>query len=402
MLTVKFSKSYDDVLTQAYLFQSGLIRDLSLFTAYSPIFDSDYASDFLDLIEAAGAIPTNEEDLNNQVILSNDAESKMEESRLLYRKLISYVRVKWGNSDSVLRAFGNNLYEKARRSPQSMINLLELANRAAESSKYKTDLIAVGFVQLDITALLTLSVELKEIYNNQQEFMQLSSDRAEERVIAFNKVWDLMVQINYASKQVFIDSPALTEYYLLYPEGPGPGPITAPANLRYNTQYLKVEWDAVANATSYQLDVSTDGVNFSELVTTSDPEFSYIPYDAHTFFRVRSRNANGFSDYSNIIDFWYYEPLPAPANFVAELIPGHQYKLSWDLVHSVTSYKIYISDVPFGEPESVFAPLYETSALEYTGAITAGRRYYFKITSNNNYEPESAYSSTEFVEVTGV
>jgi hypothetical protein len=38
MISQKFSKSYNDVLTQSYLFHSGLLRDLSLFTAYSPLF----------------------------------------------------------------------------------------------------------------------------------------------------------------------------------------------------------------------------------------------------------------------------------------------------------------------------------------------------------------------------
>ena len=101
-------------------------------------------------------------------------------------------------------------------------------------------MIAVGFTQLDITALLTLSAELNTIYNNQQEFIQLTSDRAEERVIAFNKVWDVMVQINFASKQVFKDSPALIEYYLLYPEGPGPGALTAPTGLSFTISNMKI------------------------------------------------------------------------------------------------------------------------------------------------------------------
>jgi hypothetical protein len=184
--------------------------------------------------------------------------------------------------------------------------------------------------------------------------------------------------------------------------GGGVKKIAAPANLRYETDYMKVVWDAVENATSYSLEVSNDGVNFTELSTTTDPEFSYIPYDAHSWFRVRSRSANGYSEYSNTINFWYYDPLPAPSNFQAVIVPGHQFKLSWDLIHSVTSYKIYISDVPFGDPESTFTLLYETSALEYTGALTPGRRFYFKVTSNNSYQPESGFSSTEYLEVTGV
>ena len=114
MKSLKFSKSYNDVLTQAYLFHSGLVRDLASFTAYSTRFTVTYTSDFLDLIEAAGELPTNEEDLNNQVILSLDLDSKLDNARLLYRKLISYINLKWGNNDAALRAFGSNLITKLR------------------------------------------------------------------------------------------------------------------------------------------------------------------------------------------------------------------------------------------------------------------------------------------------
>ena len=223
MITKKFNKTYDDALSQAYLFHSGLARDLSHFTVYSPMFDAAYTEDFLDLIRKAGSLPTHEEDLNNQVILSMAVDSKMEESRALFKKLISYVNLKWGNSESVLQVFSNNLYEKARQSALKMINLLELANRSADSAKYKADLISVGFTQADITKLLTVAGELNELYTNLREFIQLSSDRAEQRIIAFNKIWDEMVKINNASKIVFKDSPAKIGYYMLYPEGMGAG-----------------------------------------------------------------------------------------------------------------------------------------------------------------------------------
>jgi hypothetical protein len=198
------------------------------------------------------------------------------------------------------------------------------------------------------------------------------------------------------------EDPRITLIGMVNPGTVGGGKqIAAPQNLRYETDYMKVVWDAVENATSYSLEVSNDGLNFTELTTTTDPEFSYIPYDAHSWFRVRSRSANGYSEYSSTIDFWYYEPLPAPANFAAEIIPGHECRLSWEMVHSATTYRVYISDVAFGEPEGPFIPFLNTGQLEYTTTLTPGRRMYFKVTCFNPYQAESAFSNTAYVEVTG-
>ena len=387
MIAQKFSKSYDDVLTQSYLFHSGLLRDLSLFTAYSPLFTVAYASDFLDLIEAAGELPTNEEDLNNQVILSLDLDSKLEDARLLYRKLISYVNLKWGNNDVALRAFGSNLYDKARQSPPKMVNLLELANRAAESSKYKTDLIAVGFTQLDITALLTLSAELNTIYNNQQEFIQLTSDRAEERVIAFNKVWDVMVQINFASKQVFKDSPALIEYYLLYPEGPGPGALTAPTGLSFTISNMKISWNSVTNATSYIASISTDGgTSYQEVYSGSDTFFVYEPtYFGEVSVLIKGHNSGGNGPTSDPYKFTYFDILPAPEGLTISLVSETTglIRLNFEEVASATTYKIFRSVVGLGMPAGEYVYITEQAGTEYVGNTTADMRNYFYVKAGN-------------------
>jgi hypothetical protein len=68
MATKKFSKTYDEVLIQSYLFQSEFVADQTELTANSPLFASPFADDFLDDIEAADDIPTNEDDLNFQTL----------------------------------------------------------------------------------------------------------------------------------------------------------------------------------------------------------------------------------------------------------------------------------------------------------------------------------------------
>ena len=70
MIRQNFSKSFNDVLNQAYMFQAELLVDQTAFTASSPSFAPPFATNFLSDIHTADALPTNEDDLNTQTLLS--------------------------------------------------------------------------------------------------------------------------------------------------------------------------------------------------------------------------------------------------------------------------------------------------------------------------------------------
>ena len=337
MITKKFSKTYDEALTQAYLFHSEFVLDLALFTAFSPSFDVEFASDFLDLITAADAIPTNQEDLNNQVILSTAVEQQMIIARAIYQELLVYVGIAFPNSETALLAFGNNMYDKARLLPQKMMNLLQLAHRNADSTTYKTALIAAGFLQTDIDSLTTIETELNTRFNAHKDYMQHTYSRTEERAIAFNKVWDEMVKINAASKIVFKNSPAKIEFYLLYPETTPIGSLTAPVNFTFDAENLIFSWDAVENATSYEFETSTDGTNYLEYWAGS--ELSCTLTEVPTtlmYFRVRARNAGGYGPFSSVIEYNFTIPLTAPQNLSYNSLTS---TFSWNPVATATNYE---------------------------------------------------------------
>lgn len=339
MLTKKFSKTYDEVLTQAYLFHSEFVLDLALFTAFSPSFNVAFAADFLDLIEVADAIPTNQEDLNNQVIFSTAVEEQMVVARAVYQELLVYIGLAFPNSESALLAFGNNMYEKARYSPQKMVNLLQLAYRNASSATYKVTLIAEGFLQVDIDSLDTIQTELNERYNDQQEFMKHTYGRTEERTVAFNAVWDVMVKINAASKIVFKDSPAKIEYYLLYQASTPIGNLTAPANFAFEPIMLNLTWGAVENATSYEIQSSPDGTNYTQYWAgiATDCNLFELP-TILMYYRVRARNAGGYGPFSVVLSYDFTVPMVAPTNLAYD--PART-ELTWTQVPAAQSYQLH-------------------------------------------------------------
>lgn len=337
MIVKKFSKTYDQALTQAYLFHSEFVIDNALFTAFSPIFATLFADDFLNLIEAADAISTNEEDLNNQVILSTQVEDQMEVARAIYQKLLVYIGIGWPNSETTLLAFGSNLYEKARKTPPKMMNLLQMAFKNASSTTYKTALIAAGFVQLEIDSLGTIEAELNTRYNAQQDYIQHSFKRTEERTVAFNSVWDEMVKISNASKLIFKDSPAKVEFYLLYSDTTPIGTLTTPQNFAFDPENSTFNWDIVANATSYEFESSTDGINFVEYWVGAETTCIYgTTPTTLMYFRVRGRNAGGYGPFSSVIEYNFTIPLTAPQN----LQLNHPTStFTWNAVPTATSYE---------------------------------------------------------------
>jgi hypothetical protein len=212
----KFNRTYDEVLLQASLFHRELVRDFAEFSAFSPTFSSSFVEDFLSDIQAADSIPTKEVDLNVQVVLTMEVEEQMILARRHFQKLLLFVGIAWNNSESKLKAFGSDSYLPSRNSPSNLASLLSGLYNTANSAEYKDVLIAVGFSQNDIDLLNTLSEDLITKMNTQIEYKNHSFSRTEERITAYNKVWDSMVRISAASKMIFQHSPAKIEYYLLY------------------------------------------------------------------------------------------------------------------------------------------------------------------------------------------
>jgi hypothetical protein len=67
---------------------------------------------------------------------------------------------------------------------------------------------------------------------------------------------------------------------------------------------LQFSWDAVEGATSYQIAFSEDGgVVWEELYTGEEVGYEYEPPEGLQYYRVRARNADGYGDWSEVVEF---------------------------------------------------------------------------------------------------
>ena len=217
MIRKNFNKSYDELLTQAFLFHSELLKDLPLFSAFSPMFTLTYAENFKSMIDFADNLPQIEEYYNNQTVLSTKVAEIISAGRAIYQRLLFYVRLVWADSEAVLQNFGSSLYSNVGRSAPKMMTVLQLAYKNASIPENKALLLAAGFTQADIDAINSTEGALNTAYNVQQDYIQQTYLRTEERILAYNALWDEMVLISGASKFIFNDLPAKRRFYLLYP-----------------------------------------------------------------------------------------------------------------------------------------------------------------------------------------
>ncbi len=107
-------------------------------------------------------------------------------------------------------------------------------------------------------------------------------------------------------------------------QGSGGGGGDLPAvpegfELKWLDPFLKLSWNPVEGATSYQLAFSADGGDtWEELYSGPELGFEYEPPAGLRQYRVRARNANGYGDWSVTLEYDIEEPAPV-GSFPAEL-----------------------------------------------------------------------------------
>ena len=171
----------------------------------------------------------------------------------------------------------------------------------------------------------------------------------------------------------------------------------APTNLRFSLEHLRLTWDSVTNATSYQLEADL-GEGFEEIYSGEEVTFDYTPQNGKTLYRVRARNSNGYGDYSPVLEQYYYDVLPAPGDITIDEVSLNTFHFYWDAVPTATKYKLYQSVVEVGQPEEFYTVLATVETLQYDGTFPPNKWIYFKLTCLNEYQPESGFSRRNMVE----
>jgi hypothetical protein len=96
-------------------------------------------------------------------------------------------------------------------------------------------------------------------------------------------------------------NPLLYDYFVTYGVKKS-YKLTPPTGLKFDPVSKTISWDAQPNATSYQLQQSTDNENFEEIYAGEETRFvlGILP-TTRKFYKIRPRNTKGFGDYAETI-----------------------------------------------------------------------------------------------------
>ena len=167
---------------------------------------------------------------------------------------------------------------------------------------------------------------------------------------------------------------------LVAPSAPATPTNLVASNITYNS--FTISWDAVTDATDYNLDVTAADGTWST-INLSTTSYEYTELDAETTyqFQVRANNGVGSSDYSSIesATTLVAPTAPeAPTNVIASNITYNSFTISWDAVTDADDYDLDIRESG-GTWSSINTSL---TTYDYTSAL-ASTSYEFRVRSNN-------------------
>jgi hypothetical protein len=210
--------------------------------------------------------------------------------------------------------------------------------------------------------------------------------------------WTIQVMADLVVQDSHVETPSLDADYALVVSGgisgPPPDPPAAPTNLTANApacNQVDLDWtDNSDNETSFKIERSTNGVDFSQIDTVGANVTVYsdttVAESTTYWYRVRASNLGGDSAYSNTASATTPacppEPPAAPGNLSAKARGKSKIALTWtDNANNEDGFRIYRGDSP---TTLVLHDTIGPNLIEYVDAgLTSKTTYYYKVCAYN-------------------
>jgi hypothetical protein len=320
---ISFAKSFVVVLTRD-------LTDLSIFglTAANVTTLSGLISDF--------------EEMRTDIEYEGDLMVKTEAKDVLAEQVREQIRFMSVRAES---CFGTNSvnYDLFRFNDINQLSdpelLTALQRITRTSNQYIAQLGAYGVTAALITELEDLATDFSAAMVAQEQSIDARRIATNERTTSANEIYTLVSNYSNYGKKLYVKSdPAKYNDYLIY-TSTSPGTLTAPANYAFEPIFLNFTWDAVENATSYEIQSSTDGANYTQYWTGpyTDCNLSELP-TTKMYYRVRARNANGYGPFSVVLSYDFTVPMVAPTNLAYDISTMNY---TWNQVPAAQSYQLH-------------------------------------------------------------
>ncbi|MCX6155223.1 MAG: hypothetical protein NT007_13800 [Candidatus Kapabacteria bacterium] len=350
------------------------------------------------LVSAFEIFPTDDYIMQDVKSATLSKDQKIEEMKVIIRQMAARVALHWGNNSPKYKSLG--IADMSKLSDAAFLSMARMVY--AFMFENKTELAAEGLTTGMLTDMDTKIDALDDAKREQIEKLSFREEKTEERVGKGNEVYGYVTKYCDIGKTIWNGVNA-AKYgdYVIYGTGGG-GAVVAPTNFAYNFAANLFSWDAQAAATSYQLEASDNGVDWSEIYAGADATHVYIPASGVVkHYRVRARNASGFGAYAAELVFAYYDSLAASANIAAGL-SGSDFppivNVNWDAVAGATEYRVYRSIVPATQPAGTYILITTTADTMFAEPGVELKRMYYYVVGINSYRT-GADSAAAWVDV---
>ena len=356
-------------------------------------------------ITALNALATQLNDLPNDDYVLQEYSAAVEQKNAIYETVISLakklairIELHWGKKSSQYRNF--NITKLVELNENEFYAQAGLLSKFVEENL--TALAKEGVTEAMITEYDAAITSFKAQRSIVSDLSMNRKDSTTARITLGNELYDLVSKYCEIGKRIWVGvNPTRYDEYVIYT--PSAGGLKPPTGLKYLIEHNTVVWDAVENATSYELQYSPDGSDWSEAYGGADNMVYYFPpQEGWAYFRCRARNANGYGEYSEVLKTGYYQILPPPSNIHAKIEQNtdNGLILIWDAVPSATVYKIFTSIVDIGKPAENYELLDKTISTKFTAELALDKRHYFQLVAENSAQT-SMNSSSVHLDVFG-
>ena len=281
--------------------------------------------------------------------------------------------------------------------------LLFVARRVhGQMTLFLPDLADLGLTEAVLDEYLDL-IELSETKLNEQATQINTRDiMTKNRILKGNELYTEAVNYCNIGKRVYaMTDPAKYNDYIIY-DSFSAGSLTAPENLTVDVSTMIFTWDAVENATSYQLETSIVGAEWEEIYSGAENFVNYVPpVEGLSQYRVRARNSNGYGPSSVVMHYNYVAILPAPGYISLSVINATTgaIALNWEEVATAEFFRLYHSQTALNAPDpGEYTMLGEFTVASYSGTVNTGYRHWFQVVSGNS-EKLSVASDAVYVDM---
>lgn len=211
----KFNISYDNCLQYAKDMRNLFVADVADFTAFDAGLDTAFSDDWLDDIEAAEAILSDEALVDVQTGLTQTVETAMRKCRECFQEVKYFALRAFPSKEEAtkLNELGFDNYDNVRASQTLMLQFMR--DLFITATKYATQLDAVNFDAAKLANINSLANALDSANQIQNNFIKSRPVATSERITAYNKIWDSVTLVARAAKIIYRNNPVKYNQFLL-------------------------------------------------------------------------------------------------------------------------------------------------------------------------------------------